>query len=494
MDLNDLIRQCEVDLRAGRVGAVSERLRALKLTSVPRELRLPVANLCRRSGLWTIGLRLLSNLLRSERALDTPATDAEKAEYAMLLVKVGSLGEAKSIFREVSCEQVPQIEMFRAFCEIASWNYSSAIDHLKSYLAAGGEGYQLLVAKVNLASALVWMERTEEATSLLDELVADTQRSGSLRLLANCLELRGQAYLQMGDFAACERDLDQACEILRSNATSDQLFLLKWKAICSALRRAAPQSIQEFRAVAVERRHWESVRECDFYTLKIEFDEDLFRRLICGTPYESYRSKVCRALGVASPDGAYLLGEKGGRCFDVQMGHLEQGSIEQGSSLKSGDKVHQMIHALLNDFYKPMSIGAVFNDLFSDEYYNPFSSPTRIHQVVSRTRRFFKEEGIPVEIDTTEAGFLLRITGAFSFRVNFEKSPVAGPGAQLERLRSLMTDQQEFSVEDVSRALGTTKVTARRVLRWGIAHQKLVRFGAGPRTMYRMADELGLVS
>ncbi|MGZ6472947.1 MAG: hypothetical protein ACXWRZ_17395, partial [Bdellovibrio sp.] len=300
----------------------------------------------------------------------------------------------------------------------------------------------------------------------------------------NCLELKSQFFLQANDYQACESNLERARAILNSSSTSDQLFIQKWQSFCSALKNKSLAPIESFQQEAVRRHHWESIRECDFYTLKISFSEPTFKKLICGTPFESYRNKVFRTLGQSQSDGFYYYGNTNGPCLDLLTAQLTSGQI-----MKAGKKSHQLINSLLKDFYKPANMGTVFSDLFPDEYFDVFSSPGRIHKIVSRTRQFFTENNWPLKIEFNDQRFFLRIDGDFSFRIPFHRAPVSGPSAQIEKLKQYYSsNDRQFSADDVSKVLQLSTATARRILRWGVDHQKFIKSGAGPSTVYRLVS------
>lgn len=481
MDFVKFVEQCDADLRAGKIDICVEKLSAINCAQVPREFRLPLANLCRRCGQFTQGFRLLSPLIGADVELSQHATSAELAEYAVLLMKNGSVREAVSLLRTISPQQVAEAPMYLAFCEMFLWNYDSAAGLLRRFLADNPSSYQAMVARVNLAAALVWTEHWNEARDLLDKLILDATTSGSLRLKANCLELRGNLHLQAGDLARCEADLAEAREILLSQ-TSDQLFVRKWQAALLATKTQSAAPLRKLRTEAVRRQEWESVRDCDFYILKYDFDQHLFEHLICGTPFESFRKKVCRHLGREMPTGAFHLGTKAGPNFDLRTGVLSD-----GASLNCGKKVHQTLAVLLNDFYKPVSLGAVFSSLFPDEHFNVYTSPGRIHQLLSRTRKYVSANELPIHIDMVEGGFLLRLDGNISIQVDFQRAPVEGAYAQLERLKRLLpADETEFSSREASRLLHLSESTAKRVLRWGVEEHKVQQQGAGPSTRYRL--------
>ncbi|MGZ3745406.1 MAG: hypothetical protein ACXWRA_16530, partial [Pseudobdellovibrionaceae bacterium] len=330
MDFQTLIEQCDLALRRGEIGLATELLKSLKYSKVPREFRLPLAKLCRRSGLWINGLRLLGKLVRPPEEGHPQATEVEMAEYALLLMKGGAIEEAKYILQNLSPQSVPELEMYQAFCEMAGWNYGETILLLKKYLASATNEYQKLIAKVNLAAALVWEEHTAEASVAVENLIYEAKSSNSLRLLANGLELRSQILIQAGDFEGCRKSLETANKLLSEGSSSDRLFIYKWQAICMALKNKNQQPLQDFRKIAESSLQWESVRECDFFSLRISFDEDLFRHLIMGTPHEPYRIKVCQTLNQAMPEGTFLYGAKDSPYLDLQTGLCTSGASLKG--------------------------------------------------------------------------------------------------------------------------------------------------------------------
>src|SRR5947207_870551 len=115
--LEDLLKQCEELVRSGNVGTVHRRLASVKVSQVPRKLRLPLANLCRRSNLVHLGLKILAPLMLSKKGnLLGEATPHELAEYAALLQKSDALKEAKWTLQQVNELEAPEALLYRVFC------------------------------------------------------------------------------------------------------------------------------------------------------------------------------------------------------------------------------------------------------------------------------------------------------------------------------------------------------------------------------------------
>lgn len=225
-------------------------------------------------------------------ALIFQASPAELAEYAVLLQKFGAPVEALKILSRVDKNQAPQAFPYEAFCHFPRWEFDLALKALESYISLIPDGYQNLVGRVNLASALLGAGRMTEASELLDENILLCQKYQHSRLEANCLEMRVQVHIRLGEFIAARKSLEKAEQLIPGKDTWDQLFVQKWKAILQSLSENEPFSIMKFRQEAIRREHWETVRETDLYLLKVKFNKKAFQHLVFGTPYKGYRERI----------------------------------------------------------------------------------------------------------------------------------------------------------------------------------------------------------
>src|SRR3954471_14229944 len=100
-DFSKLVNECEALIRSGQDHKVSRELAKLNTAKVARKWRLPIANIARRTSQITIGLRLLTPVVRSENNENKP-TPEELCEYAILLQRAGSVNEALSILENLS--------------------------------------------------------------------------------------------------------------------------------------------------------------------------------------------------------------------------------------------------------------------------------------------------------------------------------------------------------------------------------------------------------
>jgi hypothetical protein len=188
-----IVSHCDQEIRAGRTAQAAKELQQLNTAKVPREWRLPLANLCRRAGLLNTGMRLLTPVVHPERTKtgDT-ASNAELAEYGVLLHRIGATREALHTLEKVNTIEVPDALLYRSFCHFSEWEYEGATKALEAYTTQTSSGYMNFVARVNLASAYVGGERFEQALDLLARNIEEARANSYSRLQGNCHELRAQ--------------------------------------------------------------------------------------------------------------------------------------------------------------------------------------------------------------------------------------------------------------------------------------------------------------
>src|SRR5262249_54709284 len=128
------------------------------------------------------------------------------------------------------------------------------------------------------------------------------------------------------------------------------------------------------------------------HLLKVEPKQDLFDHLYIGSPLAAYRKRLEKEFHL-EPSESYRLGASADRVLDIATG--------DGRGIESpghGKMVHQLVGALVKDFYRPRRLGQLFSDLYPNEYFNPFSSPVRLHRLIQRAREWLASERLRAEI------------------------------------------------------------------------------------------------
>jgi tetratricopeptide (TPR) repeat protein len=477
----NLVTECDLRIKAGQINQVILTLSNLVIRQVPRSARQGLASCCRRVGLIGLGLRLLDPILRAQKFLDEPPTAGEECEFSVLLARNGSVQEALELLHKVDSNRAPEALLYRGHCHILNWEYSEAIGCFKKFLSSSADEYSKLTARVNLISAYVVLFRMKEATDLLKETEELAQKAGAQRLLANCYELWGQIYFWENDFSGARRLLERAAEILDNSQSGDQLLILKTESIMNALELHSVNPLIQFRSMALQRKYWESVREADFFMLKIAQNQKQLDHLYFGTPKAAYRRRIEMLLGMR-PSESYVLGSEKGPQLNLQTGLVT--GVE---GLPLGKQVHQVISTLIRDFYAPISLGTLFYELYPDEYFDMETSPGRIRQAILRTRDWLQNHKIPALIRQSQGTYRFLITGDFGIRIERGSQQAVTPTlARWEQLKELFRPGVYFSSEQACQQLGWSRTTFRRVVDWACENERMSRSGAGKATVYQI--------
>jgi hypothetical protein len=477
----EFLNECENLIRSGRMDLVHKKMAGLNTAQVDRPLRLPMANLARRAGLIAIGLKLLRPVARPEAGswIDG-ASPHELAEYGVLLQKSGAIQEALWTLNQVRADEAPDALLYRAFCHFSRWEYAEAAALLERYVHLERRAYQRLVGTVNLTAALNALERWTEAESTVEEVFRAADDGGFLRVRANGLELRSQIRVHQGRYQEARADLTEAASILQSSQSVDQLSIRKSMAILDSLETRDPFHILSFRQEAVRRGSWESVREADRILLKVRFDQALFEKLLFGTPFTFFRRRLL-ADHSCEPPRYLLYGSRKGVIFDLQTGSFTGGTLESPPH-----KMRLVLTALTRDFYRPMSAGGMFAELFPGEYFDIFSSINRVHQLVFRTRRWLAQAGVPAKIDSADGTFGFTPGEGFGLLIPYDHElvPRENVEARLSELNSIF-GSQPFSSREVCPRLGLSASSFKLLMNRALENGRVVRLGRGRSTRYQ---------
>lgn len=482
--ISKLIEFCENEVREGRLATATKALASVNLSSVARELRLPMANLCRRLRMHFQGLRLLTPVVyQTKRKWAEEASPEELTEYAILLERAGGIREALRIAEKIDSTKVPQALFCRISCLVSQWDYLAAIPLLKQYAGLCQTPYARLIAEVNLAAALIADGHLQAAGEILPNILEQTKTSSSIRLHANCLELRAQ--LGMGNLIslAAKTDLEEAARLLKGSSTLDSIFIEKWKAVIRARELKSTAPLLRFRGRAQALKQWETVRETDLLILKIRFEQERFNQLLFGTPYHQFRLRVQRELGTTALESVYRIGPAKASGLNLISGRL---SGIKASSVPEG-KIHELLRALFSDFYRPFPVVALFSNLFANEYFNITSSPFRVRQIIFRARAWLNSEEIPITILSRQGQYQAQCESRFSVLVSLDNRAPKRQDKRLTVLKAAFMDR-DFSAREARSRLKMPLTTFNRFISWALENRQLEKFGQGPATRYRILE------
>ena len=483
------IDELESMIRGGDFATVKKHLRSLNSKSIPRDEVVKFANLANRVDSPRFAFRLLYPIIRSEKSLVAPASGLEQIEYAEAMRRMGLVSEAYRTYSLMNLKSYPVARLRMAFCLFSQWRYREAIPILKDYLSdISPEEYSHSIAMVNLAAALVFEGLNDEALSLLAKLNVETAQKKYQLLRGNCLELTAQVHVCQASYAEAIRLLNEATELSPNGQTKYSLYQRKWRAIAECLQngKSSAPLLHSVRQTAADSADWETVRDCDLYLAHVEQDMDLMKQVFFGTPYRTYRKRITSLTGQNfSQELCYLWNPT--KNSHPRILNTEAGSIEKSElSLGSGHLMHRFLQHLTADFYKPLSLGAAFSELFPDENYAQIGSANRISQIVRRLRTWSAKNAVGFKVTELNGSFRFIIESDLALRVP-ESLPENSPQDHSWRLVENGVRASFFSRNDVEHQTGSSAATAKRLLRWAIDAGKVEVIGSGPGTKYRLA-------
>lgn len=232
------------------------------------------------------------------------------------------------------------------------------------------------------------------------------------------------------------------------------------------------------------RRHWDTVRDCDRFRALATRDERLFLHLYFGTPHESFRAGLVRDFGesVEIPRSYPWELQGGGRAIDLVTGRAESSA----PILKTGQVVHRVLTTLASDFYRPFRLATLFGRLYRGEFFNPTSSPLKVHQAMNRFKKWAKDAQFPIVVEEDSGLYRLAASAPCTLRVSGELREVSdAKKGSLVQLRAFIGPESEFSAQLAAETLGVSASTALRILERALAEGELERFGSGNKVRYR---------
>jgi tetratricopeptide (TPR) repeat protein len=485
---------CESLIRAGQSQQVIPMLLGQKIKDIPRAQAERFAHFHYRVGLFSRGLQILSPIVHPSETGGVLASDRELTTYAVLLIKIGSLQEAKNILSKVS-SQIYDVELYRAFAAQAEWAYNKAIPHLRKYLAHSNlTPYEVAIAEVNLAASLIAEGESEESRVLLGRLFEKARTNQWTLIYKNAQELLGQLSLVVGDFNEAQRLLNEAAakERYRDSGIFD-FFIDKWRAIVEIRQNpknmSSQEGLHEIRRKAIEFKHWESVRECDRVLALALQSQTLLDQVYFGTPFPAYRQRLVRdAACWSKPSATYVWGAENASIFDLATAQSDDNAIR----LKAGQALHRALTALAGDRYRPLFIGQLFSKAYPGECFIAEFSEGRIAAVISRLRNWSKKHHLPLVFDVREQFFRLTFdetaaSAGLRFTSDVFSDSYENPMASgFLRLQAKMGSTL-FSSNEVAEVLAISKSTAVRLLGWGVKEGKIKTIGNNKSKKYGFA-------
>lgn len=428
-----------------------ELLRSLEIEAIPLRLRSDFAQLARRAHLYKEAIKILQDKIYGVSQVETK----DILEYASSLRKLGMVHQCLELLKRAPSHKEKLLH--EAYCYVHLWEYEKASYAFSGFLHQEGLTQRdVLVAKLNLIACFVYMGDGTAAMDLLHSIESHCRRDFH-QFYLNCLELRGQIYLQQGEYQHAMNVLTEASVLAGKEKGTTTLFIEKWKLIAQAsIQNTAnlPHDFAVFKKRVRAQGHWETLRDVDYHLAKLTGNDALANYVYFGTPFDSFKRRVASS-------GAHLQ-----KVFTWSQGSEIRHHLDPMDTrlevVPFGLIQHRLLLVLLSDFYRPWSIARIFDSLFPNEIYDVDSSPKRIYALIKKIQDSLTQLQWPYELQSTVHGYRLRLKdgGSLSIyeRMNFDSHEQILHYALLQKYRL-----PEFTPKILSQTL---EVSAHKAYRW----------------------------
>lgn len=474
MTLNEFRRfrdECNLWITSGMFTKAQSSLMALRANDVPASALRDLCNLYRRAHLWKRSLMILRpRVYPRVSSSSAKATAGEKIEYALALQRAGAHRESLLLLSQPGVQKDPQSLIARAFSEIFQWNYERAAPLIHEYLASGKIlPYENYIARVNLLACWASFQAPEFAAEF-ESLKKDLRASGHLLLLGAALEIGAQYMIVNGHSDEGERALREAEQLLKSEGDMHLMFVNKWRAIAESLKTKSVKPLDAFRQLALTSKHWETLRDLDYFRAMLEPDSHWAGWVYFGTPYTSFRKRMEQWRSF--PEQATV----------SRTDHCVQVVDPWFAGDQHGEMSHLLLNLLLRDFYRPMKVGEIFSELFWGNHLDLTSSQDRIHQLIRRLRSWITEHNLAFTV--------VEVDGAYAVRIAEETGLVCRqrilPAQKLPFIFGRFQTAENLTAKEWGDRLNMTTVKARNLLAQAVPHDLVQVKGKGPATRYKI--------
>lgn len=482
--LDEIVAKIDTLIRQARSDEARALLKELPIREVPEDSLWRVSALARRIGLSELSIQWLRPIVRPVKKKLKEPSDEDKAEYAAALIRLGANQEANRLLNSVDKDIFPEALLFLAILKMKDWDYEGARDQLRMYLLKDLSGYEKLVGEMNLAACLLFAGPAEEAESLLKKVLA-ALGDEHLLLHANSLRLLGNLALNQKKLQEALGYFQKGENLLATVGGLDHFFARKWIAIAEYLIRPShTDGLEAIGLEAIQRGHWETIRDLDYHRALKNQDSALIRRLYFGTPFVQFRERLQRQFPNVEMGASFDLHLGVGEKRPQKIHSLHVDSLSK--PLKGGQSVHRLFLCLLHDFYRPYSIPALFEVIFPGEFYTPKVSEHRVHQAIKRLRLWFKENKLALNVETVGNLYRLSADEPVVVTVELENSVSSAEDHRLQKIRNKLG--AEFSVAEATLALGVSRRSVTDLIKSAFEAGELEKIGNGPKTRYRFKN------
>lgn len=496
--IGESLHQIEQLVERHLVRQARSELNVLLTRKIPREHVAQAAHLSRWALMPEKALKLLHKIVRPTRhsLRAASASPREQAVYAAALHDIGAYRESLSLLQQIDSTRVPEALLYRAQVCTGQWDWASPIPFLEKLLKhPTASARDKIYGELLLGSSLMYgLDDYVQAEKTLKSLLERANEPSFRYFHKNAVFLLGQNEYLRGNLKEAQALIDKFKTMAEADgAEGSTIIAQQWTAVIGLAsgkdKAGFLKMLHEARAAFVAAKRWERVRMCDFHEYRILGEQSLLARLYFGTPFPAFRKRIASLL----PEDAELpkgyeweLAPNDGKKSGLMVNLSDTG-------LKEGQLLQRLLQVLASDFYRPLQIAEIHQFLFLNEYFNPASSPDRVHQAIRRLRLWFKKSKLPLDVQEDNGLYRLVAYAPCSLSVGqatgsqvLDKSPDdLRLGAMLEKLKAKFAGAA-FSANEAAEVWDISYRSAVRYLAQAREKQLVCRQDKGPLTSYRL--------
>lgn len=475
----EILKTMENQIRQSQGHLVVLEIRKIQVQKIPRNYLADFSEMARRASDPLLALKILNSVIYPKTIQKVKATDKEKLTYASSLPLLGLNEEALTILSEVDAEVNPEVLLYSTFAYFGLWDYQKPVGLLKKYISSPHVNeYMKLVGRVNLIACYVSQFETQMAREWIVTTLDVAGKGQHWLLYGNILELEAQTYIQEKKYEEALKILEQAEKYLKESGGLYFAMVQKWQFVCKMMSGHWSDQLQldlfQFQKQTQQNRLWEILRDCDLYLALSLQDQKKLEYVLNGTPMASFRHRAAKVLEQSlelKQVFSRQLGEGGG----IYDSHDPQLLFQSTLSLALG--------ALAKDFYKPVPLGALFLSLYPGQIFDPFTSPKRVMNTIYRLRKWFKKQKWTLEIETKNMEFSLKGQGILKiYRRKLSREHL------LLQYFCQKFHPKTFTSLEFAQKMGVSKRFSVGVIKHGIKEKKIIAYGRGRATRYKLSN------
>ena len=474
-----ITQNLEAYIRNGQIKEASEILSGIKINQIPVNELYLYAQFSIRVQNYLLALQILSKNMNDHRDGIKQISTEEMETYITALIKLGLFKNSKNLLQELNPTKNPRYHDLEARIAMAQWDYEVALKHCNKYLdTIRKDSYQHLVGKLNLAASLVGVESFEEAIESLIEIEKEAKSQNYKLILGNSYELLAQAHIKIGKYVEARDHLNSCMKVFGNEESIWSFYVKKWDFFMETYNDRDPKVLMTQGRLllneATQKSYYEDVREIERHLALCLGDDERLLRVYTGTPYTAYRKKLISKYQLIVPS-----------TITTEFGPKVTESIifDYRNYFKDQTKLLSCFEILMKDFFKPISLGFIFDHLYKDEFFDSETSPQRIYAIIRRVRESIPEK---YKIDINHHNYGTQIL--FNKNIQLELSTKEGIVDSEKRDSVELRDHFKrnwFTTSDVAKLTHKSPTTAKRLIEQAKKNYKIEIQGKGRATRYR---------